>query len=114
MRIYLLTLLIAASLACGMQAPTVSPTPNHVVGFSKKVAATNTPQSPCYVVLVDTLTLRKGAGEEYAAWDGLEKHVGDTFTAKAVWVGGELWYQLSPVEFVAGQIGDKVFIGACK
>ena len=110
MRIYLLTLLVLPLLACGMQAPTVSPT-TQAHTFGKKVAATN---APCYVVLVDTLTLRKGAGEEFAAWDGLELHAGDTFTAKAVWVGAELWYELSPVEFAAGQIGERVFIGACK
>lgn len=113
MRIYLLTLLVLPLLACGLQAPTVSPTAQPYT-FGKKVAATNTPQSPCYVVLVDTLYLRKGAGEEFAAYDGLELHAGDAFTAKAVWVGAELWYELSPVEFVAGQIGEKVFIGACK
>ena len=112
MRIYLLTLLLA-TLACGMQAPT----PNvhkKAVSYTSATPMYTEP-APCYVVLVDTLTLRKGAGEEFAAWDGLEKHAGDTFGAKAVWnERGELWYELSPVEFVAGQIGDKVFIGACK
>ena len=109
----LLIPLLLLTIACGVMPaqPSVNlPTPA-LGNMSAKARAT---ERPCYRVIVDTLTLRKGPAESFAAWDGLELHAGDAFTATPKWIDGDLWYSLSTVEWVAGYVDGRVFVEACK
>jgi len=109
------SLLIAAlTLACGMQAavitPTASPSPTSTVTATPPAESVWT-----LCVLADTLTLRHEPSEQSAAYDGLELHKGDIIHPQAAaWTpSGNIWYKLSPVEWVGGYIDGEILVGAC-
>jgi len=112
-RLYGSLLITALTLACGMQAAVITPTPPPTATISP-VYPIATAQRWCIIVLVDTLTLRHEPSESSPAYDGLELHKGDkVYPLRATWDGSNIWYQLSPVEWIAGMIDGKPMMGAC-
>ena len=102
--------LLLFSISCGIVAPATSPRTTQ----ARAIPATHTTEPYRLCVLVDTLTLRHAPSEQSPAYDGLELHKGDKVLAtKPLWIGDDLWYELSPVEFVAGYVDGQPLIGAC-